>query len=69
MAWLNILAIIVLQIPALKVLKDYRAQKKSGLDPQFDPRTLGISGARFWEERADGVDLEKAVGPNADTRV
>ena len=54
MAWLNILGILLLQIPALKALKDYRAQKKQGLDPQFDPRELGIEGADFWVARAEG---------------
>ncbi|MDY6056123.1 alanine/glycine:cation symporter family protein [Micrococcus sp.] len=52
-AWLNILGILVLQGPALKALKDYHAQKKQGLNPQFDPRPLGIRNAEFWEERAD----------------
>lgn len=60
MAWLNILAIIVLQGPALKVLKDFRAQKRGGLDPQFDPRNLGIRNAPFWEERADGIRVDRA---------
>ena len=36
--WLNIIGILLLQGPALKALKDYRAQKRQGLDPQFDPR-------------------------------
>ena len=54
MAWLNILGILLLQIPALKALKDYLAQKKQGLDPQFDPRELGIEGADFWVARAEG---------------
>ncbi|MEN3121066.1 alanine/glycine:cation symporter family protein [Janibacter sp. LM] len=54
MAWLNILGILLLQVPALKALKDYRAQKARGIDPQFDPRELGIEGAQFWELRADG---------------
>src|SRR5699024_4768877 len=40
MAWLNVIGILFLQVPALKALKDYRRQKKQGLDPQFDPRTL-----------------------------
>src|SRR5699024_2415338 len=47
MAWLNILGILLLQVPALKALKDYRQQKKQGLDPQFDPRPLGIKNAEF----------------------
>ena len=69
MAWLNILAILVLQVPALKVLKDYRAQKKSGIDPQFDPRTVGIRNAELWELRADGYNVKKADGPGTDVKV
>ncbi|WP_066527950.1 alanine/glycine:cation symporter family protein [Corynebacterium bouchesdurhonense] len=50
-AWLNILAILVLQVPAMKCLWDYRRQKKAGWDPQFDPEALGIKNADFWVER------------------
>jgi AGCS family alanine or glycine:cation symporter len=56
MAWLNIVAILFLQKPALKALKDYREQKKQGKDPQFDPRPLEIDNAEFWEKRADGEE-------------
>ena len=62
MAWLNILGILVLQGPALKALKDYRAQKRQGLDPQFDPRPLGIRNADFWEHRADGLITQGVAG-------
>ena len=54
-AWLNIIAILVLQRPALKCLWDYRRQKKAGLDPQFDPQALDIRNADFWEERRDAM--------------
>lgn len=50
-AWLNIIAILFLQVPALKCLKDYSAQKAAGKDPQFDPEALGIQNAEFWVER------------------
>ena len=50
-AWLNILAILVIQAPALKCLWDYRRQKKAGRDPQFDPEALGIKNADFWAAR------------------
>ena len=69
MAWLNIIAILILQRPAIKVLKDYEAQRKQGVDPQFDPRPLGIRNATFWEERADrlaGRSGGEAVGTRAD---
>ncbi|MEC0208439.1 alanine/glycine:cation symporter family protein [Paenibacillus ehimensis] len=50
MAWLNIIAILLLTKPALKVLKDYERQKKEGKDPVFDPVKLGLSNADFWEK-------------------
>jgi AGCS family alanine or glycine:cation symporter len=50
MAWLNIIAILILQKPALIALTDYEAQKKAGLDPIFDPDKLGIKNADLWKE-------------------
>jgi AGCS family alanine or glycine:cation symporter len=51
MAWLNIIAIIILQRPALATLTDYEQQLRDGVDPQFDPRKLGIDKADFWIDR------------------
>jgi alanine or glycine:cation symporter, AGCS family len=48
MAWLNIIAILILQKPALIALKDYEAQKKQGKDPVFDPDSVGIKNADLW---------------------
>ncbi len=48
MAWLNIIAILILQKPAIAALRDYERQKKMGLDPVFDPVKLNISNAEFW---------------------
>ena len=48
MAWLNIIAIIILQKPALQALEDYEKQKRAGRDPVFDPTALGIRNAQFW---------------------
>lgn len=56
MAWLNIVAIIILQRPALLALKDYETQINSGVDPVFDPRKLGIEKADFW---VDKLSLKK----------
>ncbi len=49
MAWLNVIAILILQKPALLALKDYERQKKAGKNPVFDPVALGIKDADFWE--------------------
>ncbi|MFC4323780.1 alanine/glycine:cation symporter family protein [Litchfieldia salsa] len=49
MAWLNIIAIVLLTKPALKVLKDYETQRKAGKDPVFDPVKAGITDADYWE--------------------
>jgi alanine or glycine:cation symporter, AGCS family len=48
MAWLNIIAILLLQKPALKALKDYQRQRKQKLDPHFNAPALGIKNAEEW---------------------
>ena len=53
MAWLNIAAILLLQKPALQCLTDYEAQKALGVDPVFNPHTLGIKDAEYWEKRLE----------------
>jgi AGCS family alanine or glycine:cation symporter len=58
MAWLNVIAIIILQKPALRAFKDYEKQKKAGKDPVFDPGSLGIKNAEFWEHEYDRADSE-----------
>ena len=49
MAWINIVAIILLSPKALRSLKDYERQKRKGLEPEFDPQALDIKNADFWE--------------------
>jgi AGCS family alanine or glycine:cation symporter len=55
MAWLNIIAILILFFmgrPALKALADYESQRKAGVKRyNFDPDKLGIKNADFWRER------------------
>ncbi|HEU5145508.1 MAG TPA: alanine/glycine:cation symporter family protein [Chryseosolibacter sp.] len=53
MAWLNIIAILILQKPALQAFRDYERQKKQGKQPTFDPKTLGIENAEFWEKQKE----------------
>ncbi len=51
MAWLNIVAILIMGNIGLKVLKDYEDQKKMGRDKDtftFDPKKLGIENADLW---------------------
>jgi AGCS family alanine or glycine:cation symporter len=48
MAWLNIVAILFLQKPALKALKDYRKQRKEGKNPVFNAEELGIKNTDVW---------------------
>jgi AGCS family alanine or glycine:cation symporter len=48
MAWFNIIAILLLQKPALAALKDYEKQKKEGKDPVFNPEDIGITNAHIW---------------------
>ena len=50
MAWINIVAILLLSPHALRSLKDYERQKKQGIDPRFDTKALGIKGAEYWEK-------------------
>ena len=54
MAWLNLVAIVLLSNTAIKCFKDYERQMKLGIprdDIKFDPTPLGIKGATFWEDR------------------
>ena len=54
MAWLNIIAIVILHKKAFPSLKDYETQNAQGIDPQFDPVRLGIKNADYWlGERRD----------------
>ena len=50
MAWLNIIAILLLRKPAFKAFKDYEQQRKAGLDPVFTPKKLGIKNTDEWDK-------------------
>ena len=70
MAWLNLVAILMLTKTALKVFKDYEKQKKAGIEPVFDPVKLGIKGADFWEEKVkegNSKGKKKIEGKQAET--
>ena len=73
MAWLNIIAILLLQKPAFLALKDYETQLREGRNPVFHPEQLGIEHATYWEggraeanlavEEASGVDNLTGLDP------
>ncbi|MGC0152596.1 alanine/glycine:cation symporter family protein [Chromobacterium vaccinii] len=62
MAWLNIVAIILMQKPALACLRDYEAQKALGVDPVFHPEKLGIANAAYWTGRRAESNLDAESG-------
>lgn len=48
MAWLNLIAILLLHKVAYRCLADYEKQLKQEQDPQFDAHQLGIQNAPLW---------------------
>lgn len=48
MAWINIVAILLLSPKALRALRDYERQKRQGKEPVFDPQALRIEGCEYW---------------------
>ncbi len=60
MAWLNIIAILLLRKPALLALKDYHSQRKNRKDPIFNPDLLGIKNTEVWLEGTH--TKEKVIG-------
>lgn len=65
MAWINIVGIVSIFFiagPAILCLKDYEAQRRLGGPIGFDPVSLGIKNAHFWERRLDKqIDAAIAV--------
>lgn len=55
MAILNIIVILFLGKIAIKCLNDYCGQKKSNIDPVFNPEKLNIKGTTYWNE----INLKK----------
>jgi alanine or glycine:cation symporter, AGCS family len=63
MAWLNIIAILLLTRPALACLRDYEAQLKAGTEPRYIARMAGVDNATYWRDRSDN-----SVAVHVDTR-
>ncbi|SFO25744.1 alanine or glycine:cation symporter, AGCS family [Paenimyroides ummariense] len=49
MAWMNLIAILLLYKKAIAVVDDYEKQKKLGEDPQFDNAVLNLENVEYWE--------------------
>lgn len=50
MAWLNIIAIVLLSKKGFAIFKDYEEQKKQGKDPTFDPEKFDIEDSQsIWK--------------------
>ena len=50
MAWINIVAILLLSMIPFRALRSYEKQKKAGKEPEFDPNELNIKNADFWKK-------------------
>lgn len=49
MAWLNIVAILLLRKPAFKAFEDYKKQRKAGKDPVFLSKNIGLENTDLWK--------------------
>ena len=52
MAWINIIAILLLSMIPFRALRSYEKQKKAGKEPEFDPDELKIKNADFWKKNS-----------------
>ena len=50
MAWLNIIAILMLTKVGVATLKDFEKQLAEGKDPVFNPADIGVKNAPIWDE-------------------
>lgn len=50
MATINIIAIFMLSKVVIRVIKDYEKQRKNGLNPEFDPKAVGIENTTCWDK-------------------
>ncbi|GAB3292300.1 alanine/glycine:cation symporter family protein [Parasphingorhabdus pacifica] len=61
--WMNMISVLLLAPVVRKVIRDYDDQRRSGLDPVFDPHRVGIQGAEYWERE---VAAQRAGSSGAD---
>lgn len=51
MAWLNLLAIILLHNRVLILMKDFNEQRREGIDPMFDNSKHNFPNMDFWNRK------------------
>lgn len=56
MTWMNMIALVLLYRPVMRVLRDYEEQIKLGGKLTFNPRKLNIKNAHYWESIAEEDD-------------
>lgn len=64
MAWLNVVALLLVGKNAIIALKDYEEQKANGKDPVFDPVKLGIKNADLWTKIKNDRESETQSAAN-----
>lgn len=65
MALVNLVAILPLSVVAFKLLDDYQAQRRQGLDPVFTRDRipgLAFENVECWEPQSDRVSVERPAG-------
>ena len=54
MLWINTFAVLCMTPMVLRIVKDFKKQKDLGLDPIFDPKTVGIEDEEgVWDGYAE----------------
>lgn len=52
MAWVNIIAILLLSNVTIKIWKDYEKKRKQGIEkPKFSSEDVGLKNAEFWNSK------------------
>ena len=71
MAWVNVIALIILGGLGIKIFKDYDKQKKAGIaEPEFDAKALGIENvSECWSAEATKVTNPDASHAELHTKV
>lgn len=59
MAWINLIAILLLYKKAVAIAGDYETQKAAGKDPQFDSSVLNLENADYWNSKVEGDSTDK----------